>query len=365
MTKFPDFTDDYRELAQKIHAPSGLQAAVLEAARESGNKRKPGRYSRGFSHLQKAAIAALIALLIPLTAYAAVKLTGIREYLAFRGVKDIEAAETLINTFPSLPEETVSGQDGFARFDVLEAVCDSESVYVMAQIKPLTDKYFLVPSELGINETVGNMMIEDFQGDPNMTIADYAASIGKEILLAGIRLDDENGDSLPWGLWSTCQADGTILQNYSGSNPYDTKTFPVTVRCHYRTLDGSVEERFEYEIQMTDNSTRSTIKTFTQFSEIPDVNVQMQEVVIEKAGLGYPVTFTYASPDGETYFGSLLDSEGNYFKELAGASLPVDNGDGTYSVTFVLAELPPLEGLQFKLVGGPDITKYGPYQILG
>lgn len=369
MTRFPDFTDDYRRLNQSIHAPSHLQAAVLEAARarESTKPRKTGRYSRGFSFLQKAAVAALIALLIPVTAYAAVKATaGIREYLDFLGVKDIEAAEMLINTFPSLPEETVSGPDGLAQFNVLEAACDSVSVYVTAEIKPLTDKYFLVPSELGINETVGNMMIADFQGDPKMTIEDYAASIGKEILLVSIRLYDENSDLLSLGLMSTCKADGTINQYFSGANPYDSKTFPVTVRCHYFTVDKSVDERFEYEIQITDNSTRTPVKTFTKFSDTSEISVQMKEMVIEKTELGYTVTTTYIDPTAAYYHVSLVDAQGNYLNQLD-ATMPTCDENGVFTVVNSYPDIPSFEGLQFKLIGGVGDTfdKYGPYQILG
>lgn len=88
----------------------------------------------------------------------------------------------------------------------------------------------------------------------------------------------------------------------------------------------------------------------------------MKKAVIEKTELGYFVTFTYAA--SAPYYVSLLDAEGNFLRDLPGVSMPKDNGDGTYSTTITLAELPPMEGLQFQLVGG-DIDKYGPYQILG
>lgn len=365
MTRFPDFTDDYRKLNQSIHAPTKLQSAVLEAARESvvPKRKKPGRYSRGFSVLQKAAIAALIALLIPVTAFAAVKATGgVREWVARWGVKDMEAVETLVNTFPTQPEETVAaGQEKLVEFTILDAVCDSQSIFATAEMKPLTDKYLLVPSDLGINETMGCMIMEGYEGDPNMTIEDYAASIGKEILFSGIYLDVENAP-VGLGMWSTTKADGTIVRNFSGSNDTGSNTVPVKVTCLYHTIDDSVSERYEYQIELTDNSTKAAVKTFTKFGDIPDVDVQMKEMVIEKTELGYLATFTYTA--SEPYYVSLLDAEGNYLRDLPGGHMPKDNGDGTYSTTITLTELPSMEGLQFQLVGG-DIEKYGPYQILG
>lgn len=369
MTKFPDFTDDYRSLNQSIHAPSHLQASVLEAVHEKGSTkpRRSGRYSRGFSLLQKAAVAALIALLIPVTAYAAVKATsGIREWVAHWGVKDMDAVETLVNTFPSLPEETISTPEGYAEYTVLEAICDSQSMFITAEIKPLTDKYFFY--DIARNETMGSMVMEGYDGDPEMLISDYAASIGKELMFVSIYLYDENGNSLPVGKFSTCKADGTIVETFSGNNPYDAKTFPVTVECFYSTPDDSVSGRFEYEIQMSDNSTRTPVKTFTQF-EITDLNVQMKEMVIEKTELGYVVTSTYAAPSTEFYYVSLMDADGNYLNPLPGSTMPEDNGDGTYTVVDSYTDIPSLDALQFKLVGGSresgEIEKYGPYQILG
>lgn len=369
MTKFPDFTDDYRNLSQNIHAPAHLQTKVLDALREGEAQtpqkaRKGGRYSRGFSLLQKAAVAALIVLLIPVTAFAAVKVTaGVREWVALYGVKDMEAVETLVNTFPSLPEETVSTPEGYAEYNILEAVCDSQNIFVTAEIRPLTDEYFFLSNDLGYNDSMGYMQMEGYEGDPSMLIEDYAASLGKEIMMVGVNLYDADGNPLPLGKYSTCKKDGTIYQYFDGPNPYDTQTFPVTVLCTYSTKDMPIAERFEYQIQMSDNSTRTPVKTFTQFSDISELNVQMQELVIEKTELGYLATFTYAA--SRPYHISLLDAEGNYLRTLPGGTrMPTNNGDGTYCVTISLPEAPPLEGLQFQLVGG-DIEKSGLFQILG
>lgn len=370
MTKFPDFTDDYRSLNQSIHAPSHLQASVLEAVREkeSTKPRRSGRYSCGFSLLQKAAVAVLIALLIPVTAFAAVKVTGgVREWVARWGVKDMKAVETLVNTFPTQPEEIVAaGQEKLVEFTILDAVCDSQNIFATAEMKPLTDKYLLVPSDLGINETMGCMMMDGYEGDPNMTIQDYAASIGKEILIAGIYLDVENSP-VGLGMWSTTKADGTIVRNFDGSNDTGSRTIPVKVTCLYQTLDDSVSERFEYQIELTDNSTKTAVKTFTKFSDTSEINVQMKEMVIEKTELGYTVTTTYVDPTAAYYHVSLLDAQGNYLYQLPGATMPACDENGVFTVVNSYPDIPSFEGLQFKLIGGVgnDFDKYGPYQILG
>lgn len=372
MTKYPDFTEDYRNLSQNIHAPAHLQSAVLSALREGEptkmqKARRKGRYSRGFSFLQKAAVAALIALLIPVTAFAAVKVTGgIREQLALFGVKDVAAAEPLITTFPTQPAETEAGQEGYVAFNILEAACDSQSIFATAEMKPLTDKYFLVPSDLGINEPMGCMMMEGYEGDPAMTIQDYAASIGKEILIAGIYLDVENSP-VGLGMWSTAKADGTILRNFSGGNDTGSPTIPVKVTCLYHTIDDSVSERFEYQIELTDNSTKTAVKTFTQFSDTSEIKVEMKEMVIEKTELGYTVTTTYQDPTNASYHVSLMDKDGNYLRQLPGATQPVCDENGIFTVVNSYPDISSFEGLQFMLIGGvgDDFDKYGPYQILG
>lgn len=368
MTKFPDFTDDYRKLNQSIHAPSHLRAEVLDALPKQEKPRRGGRYSRGFSYLQKAAVAALIALMLPVTALAAVKATGgVRDWVARFGVKDMEAVETLINTFPTQPEATVAaGEEKLVEFTILDAVVDSQSIFATAEMKPLTDKYLLVPSDLGINETMGCMIMDGYEGDPNMTIQDYAASIGKEILLSGIYLDVENSP-VGLGMWSTTKADGTIVRNFDGSNNFGAQTIPVKVTCLYHTIDDSVSERYEYQIELTDNSTRTAVKTFTQFSDTSEIHVQMKKMVIEKTELGYTVTTTYVDPTAASYYVSLLDAQGNFLYGLPGGSMPTCDENGVYTVVSSYADIPSFEGLQFKLIGGVgnDFDKYGPYQILG
>lgn len=133
------------------------------------------------------------------------------------------------------------------------------------------------------------------------------------------------------------------------------------------TIDDSVSERFEYQIELTDNSTKTAVKTFTKFTDIPDANVQMKEMVVEKTELGYTVTTTYVAPATSFFHVSLLDAQGNFLNRIP-SGMPSRDENGVFTAVNTYTDIPSFEGLQFKLIGHDathDSDKYGPYHILG
>lgn len=376
---------EYTELSQHIHAPEALKAKTLWRAGterqarpvEKPEKKKPGRYSRGAGALRKAAVAAAAALiLVPATAYASQKfLLGDAPFLK----KNDEQVESLINTYPQetapAPGETQTPENAndYAAYRVAEALCDSSSLYLVAEISPVNDEYLLVPRELGFNEPVSQMRIEGLQGvDENMTIEDYAASLGKTP--ASVWLDYRCGGQEPEGGWSSvCTKEGKIYQYFTGKNPAGTESF--TLSCTGNVLTDTMWEagdlslreaqKVSFDVQISDKSSRTRVKEFTQFEEM-DIGITVHSALVERTELGTYVTFRYTPTDPEMTFCffEVRDSQGNFPGSLAGYdSAPRDNGDGSYSVTAGYQSLDSLEDLSF-LVGGMDF-EYGPFKILG
>ncbi len=369
MPKFHDYT----ALNQQIHAPKDLKKRVLKAAGGSTAApleyapRKPGRYSRGFGLLPKVAVIALLVLCIPITAFAAARYFGLMDYLTELGFKNTQEIQELVETFPSeaatIPPELETGALQIPEFRVTEAICDSKSLYVVVEIKPMDDRYLLVPSEIGINEDVGNMQIPDVFG---MTVEEYAASQGKEILLAGTALSNDNEYGVSAGLMSKCTADGTVYQYWTGSNPSEETEFPLTVTCVYKTPEMDVAEQFEFDVQITNRSQGGTVTTFTRFEET-GLDITIHSITIEETELGMYMTAVYSTPDGEGYGFDLRSSDGGYFPNLPsdGAPMYEDNGDGTYSSRWAYQKLDSLDGLQFAVRRASDFESFGPFKILG
>ncbi len=369
---------DYTKLNEQITASDELKARVLRAARASKNqaaefkqpeiteKKKAGRYSRGFSLLQKAAVAAILAICIPVTAYAAEHF-GLLDFLAEIGIEKTPEIQEMVETFPSeaatSPVVMENGEIKIPEFRVTEALCDSESLYVVVEIKPMDDRYLLVPSELGTNDDIGNMMIPGVSG---MTIEEYAASLGKEILKVGTHLNNDNEYGVSAGLISKCTTDGTVYQYWTGSNPSGEMEFPLTVTCLYHTLDMPLAERFTFDVPITDKSTSEMVKTFTQFEDT-GLGITVHSLTIEETELGMYATFVYSTTDGETYHFALMDTDGEYLPGLPGSSTPAyeENGDGTYRSGGPYQKMDSLDGLQFRVMRTSDMEKIGPFKILG
>ncbi len=380
MQKFHDYT----ELSEQIHVPDELKARVLRAARESKgqvvefkqaepkDKKKPGKYSRGFSFLQKAAVAAILAFCIPVAAYAATKNFGLLEHLSKFGFQNTQEMQELVETFPSeaatSPETMDNGEIKVPEFRIKEALCDDYSLCIVTEIKPMDDRYLLVPDELSPEMDIGNMI---FTGIAGMTIEEYADSLDKEILYVGTRLDTFNEYGVGAGLLSECTEDGTVYQYFYGENVKHLKEFPLTITCLYLTPDMPMAEKFDFDVQITNKSQEKKVTTFTEFED-PGMGVTVHSLTLEETEIGIYAEFVFSyEGEGEGFgFFDLRDANGEDLRGLAisGNLMYEDNGDGTYTSKsqYKKTDFPDdLTELRFSVQRVEDYERFGPFKILG
>ncbi len=375
MPKYHNYTD----LSNQITASEELKANVLRAARASRNqvvefkqsetteKKKAGRYSRGFSLLQKAAVAAILAICIPVTAYAAVKSFGLLEHFSHYGFGDSQEVQEMVKTFPdeaaTSPVVMENGEIKIPEFRVTEALCDDHALYVVTEIKPMDDRYLLVPDELDQYMDVGNMQIPGVSG---MSIEEYADSLGKEILLVGTRLSNVNEYGVSAGLISECSEDGTIYQYFAGENISDLKEFSLMVTCLYSTPEMPLSERFEFDVQITNKSQDKKVTTYTQFED-PGMGITVHSLTLEETEIGIYAEFVYSCTEGDFGFFDLRDANGEYlpFLALSGNPMFEDNGDGTFTSRTQYKKADSLDGLTFRVTRAEDYEVFGPFKILG
>ncbi len=365
---------DYTDVGNVIHAPEELKNKVLMAARASAaaEKTKAGRYSRrGLSFLQKAAVAAVLAICIPVTAYAAAKNFGLLEHLSKFGiVQNDEQIQQMIETFPSeaatSPATMDNGEIKVPEFKIKEALCDDYSLCVVTEIKPMDDRYLLVPDEIDPTMDIGNMI---FTGITGMTIEEYAASLNKEILYVGTRLDNFNEYGVGAGLRSECTEDGTVYQYFYGENVKHLKEFPLKITCLYLTPDMPMAEKFDFDVQITNNSQEKKVTTFTQFED-PGMGITVHSLKLEETEIGFYAEFVYSCQEGEFGNFDLRDANGEYLPALAinGNLICEDNGDGTYTSKsqYKKPNFPDdLTELTFSVQRVADYERFGPFKILG
>ena len=366
---------DYSDLSRQIHAPEDLKAKVLWQAAGT-RKRKNGRYSRGWSFVQKAAAAAVLIVVLPLTAYAAAKGMGLTDYLAERGMKDIQAVEELSNSaselsFPST--ETTAGEQGiatfrnhYAEYSILEAVCDSETIYLAARVKPLSEEYFLIPQCILVDEqSVDSLGLEGVSGG---TVSEYADAHGLTLVQSsvGYRIGESHLDGSEDFRYDS---DGTLYLYFSAKNLSESKD--ITLKCAglAATETMSVADRVEFDVQLTNKSTSVSGMVCTSIDPKAEeeTGILLNSIRIEESEMGLYATFSFTSTNAKfsdiTF--KLVDASGKELPYLPGevGTGTIDNGDGTFSRTNNYQKPDAMEGLQFIIRDFSNAIDYGPYSF--
>ena len=169
-----------------------------ESYRSRGKNRYAGRKnsrSGGMSALKAAALVLISVTLLGTGAYAAGKYFGILDFLRGSGntgaVPPVEAEELIV---PIAEEEQLKTEitEGMAAdYTVKEAMCDSESIYVVLEARAKErGRYFFVPED-----AVAEDPVRDWGIDSDLSAGEYAASKNLEIMHVngGIQNTDELG----------------------------------------------------------------------------------------------------------------------------------------------------------------------------
>lgn len=380
---------EYTNLSQKIHAPEELKAKVLQSAAESSRSRKKasaGHYSRGWSALQKAAaaaVAAVLAVTLPIAGYAAVNGLGLKDYLAQRGMQDVQAVDELTNSGEEIAanqptsatqEPTSATQEQaedkglvtysnqYAKYTILEAALDSETVYLAARITPLDDSYFLVPNCIGWNEPASGLQIE---GTTEGTVEQYAASQGKVPVTVSVGATGEvsNGSAQDFRY----NEDGSMNYYWIGQNPSGEKE--ITLNCAANGTRGNIEpdNRIEFDLQLKDKSSAKE-KIYRSFdpAAFDETGVQVTELTLKQTEIGLYATFTFRTDNAKIngIFFKILDANGEELDTLPLVSGGARVDSGGISTCRVFYQIPDtLDGLQFAIRDVWESINYGPYSF--
>lgn len=396
----------YSRLSQEIHAPEALKNKVLVQAARQSKKQKKGQYLRPMHVMKKVAIAAaVLAVTIPVTAFGVARSMGLVDHQrqSNQDPKIVEAMESLMVTTPAAEEGQTqqylaSAKDDMAEYRVLEAVCDSNSLYIHTQVVPLRDDVMFIDQWVTPDGPVGDMSIP---GVTEGTAEEYAASLGKKLCYAS--LTPQFGDTVinGWGVMAESAPDGSLHLYGSGTNPSGQRDFTISFSGFTYAPDNMeivpVEERTSFTAKLQDKSTseETVYKRFQAYDpKSPDLEKELGIVIdsltMKKTELGMYATFTYhltdevlagleeevrkAQAENPAYLASevknqhlvgftMLDENGAYFQTTGadgGSHGIVDNGDGTYSYTDSIPMVDSVDNLKFEVITY-DLSKVGLY----
>lgn len=208
MSRFDDMIQGLRE---EVEIPDsiwrGYTRTLAELPERGGYKnrsgrgknkyssRKSGRISGGMSVLKAAALVLAAVTLLGTGAYAAGKHFGILDFLRGNGnesaMPPVEAEELIVPVAEEEQEKTEITEGMAADYTVKEAMCDSESIYVVLEAKAKErGRYLFVPED-----AIAEDPVRDFGIDSDMSVSEYAADKNLEIMHvnAGIQNMDELG----------------------------------------------------------------------------------------------------------------------------------------------------------------------------
>lgn len=357
---------EYSEISEQICAPEELKHRVLKEARKMRVEHNNAQYTRGWSIARKAAVAAILALVLPVTAFAAAKGLGLLDHLQERGMQNIEQVEPLVNSGEEMSGDMQASSylNKYAKYTVLEAACDSRTMYLATKVEPMDGETFLLPQYIMPEDQVVNLGI---QGVTEGTVAEYVQTLGKKLAYAGVgyfigenHLD--GGEDFAYG------EDGVLYYYHSARNISGEDS--IILKCMGTGYDESMTmesvDRVEFVVRLKDKSADSTTEEFTVFDDkvYEDTGIQISSLVLEKTEIGLYATVGFADSDSKfkDFDFKLVDENGAELAHMPGIGSGMEEeGDGSFYRTLYYQVPGNTDGLRLVVRDIGSVSEYGPY----
>lgn len=270
-----------------------------------GRKRNE-RSAGGVGVLKAAALVLVSVTLLGTGAYAAGKHFGILDFLKGNGntgaVPPVEAEELIVPVSEKEQEKTELTEGMAADYMVKEAMCDSESIYVVLEAKAKErGRYLFVPED-----AVAEDSVRDWGIDSDLSASEYAASKNLEIMHvnAGIQNTDELGIAVSTIYFQWVEDDVMDIMVECGKTEKGATLDVVCTGILWNEGMTNMEDilRTEIRFTLTDLSgaeAAAYVPSGTQ--EVPGTNAVIERAELIQTKLGTYVEILYRD-----------DSEGGY-----------------------------------------------------
>ena len=164
MNKFENMV---KGLEKDIKVPEKVWENYVDTLNNLPDKPRVKHYTGRWA----AAAAVFALLLVGSTTYAATRYFGLWDFFERIGEKVPREAEELVVKDVEQTESPLT-EEGVATYTVKEALCDSETIYIVLEASAVEQgKYFFAPTD-----AIPEDMVSDWGIDSSMSVTEYAAS---------------------------------------------------------------------------------------------------------------------------------------------------------------------------------------------
>lgn len=317
------FDDMIQGLQEDVKIPENVWRGYTEtltrlpekggyAKRRDGRKKeytgRQGKRSAGGMGMLKAAALILASVTFLGTgAYAAGKYFGILDFLKGNGntaaLPPVEAEELIVPVAEEEQQKTEITEGMAADYTVKEAMCDSESIYVVVEAKAKEEgRYLFVPED-----AIAEDPVRDWGIDSDLSAGEYAASKNLEIMHvnAGIQNTEELGIAVSTIYFQWVEDDVMDIMIECGKTERGKTLDVVCTGILWDESMTSMEDilRTEIRFTLTDISDAEVISYRpADVPEIPGVAV-IEKAEVVQTKLGTYVEIIYRNDNGENFDG--------------------------------------------------------------
>ncbi len=310
---------------------SSADQAVAQVKQQMQIKKRALIRKNSFKGFKRAvALIGLSLVLIGTGAYAADKYLGIFDFFHRAKVELPEESAKMVET--ELQQETV-GNDRVT-FQVKEAVCDSDMIYVVIEAAAKEKgKYLLLPQMVTPKDPIVNLGLEGDQ-----TVEEYADLNGLTLLHVSTGLDMEYLDMYAYAEDRAYVSDDVMDFMIYGSkgNMAEQLEISATVCAYEPDASDIWREKMTFTIQDISSNQMNSYVPEEGFGEIPDAFMTINEVLLKKTELGayIEIIYTKSREDVEDCVFHVKNKDKTEWDNFIFSSGVLKNEDGTYSQKF-------------------------------
>lgn len=350
MNKFDNMV---KGLEQEIKVPDKVWKNYVETLNHLPDKNTRARRGTG----KWAAAAAVMALaLVGTTTYAATRYFGLLDFMERTGESVPSKAQELIVKDIEQTESAITEQ-GVASYKVKEAMCDSETIYIVIEARAVEQgKYLFVPEDALPEDLLSNWGV-----DSSMTVTEYAASKGLTPMHigGGIMNTDELGIAVTTMDFKAVSDDVMDIMIKCGKTE-DGKTLDVicqgTAWPDGADMDGIM--RSDITFTLTDTSTSEKLCYVPISGDISGKDARVEKVEVIQTDIATYMEIIYYEDDPDFSSGLSFRLPKDMEADIrSGGAEPLEEGKWKYTLGLNKVEL----GDEFSLEAFDcyDKTEYG------
>ena len=356
------------ELPEKNGKRNSSGGKKTEYGNRSRRRREAGS---GMSLLKAAALVLISVTVIGSGVYAAEKYFGILDFLG--GKENIETplpveAEDLIVPITEQEQEKTVNMEGIpVEYTIKEAMCDSDSIYVVLEAKAKeAGRYFFVPED-----AIAEDPVLDWGVESDMSVEEYAASKNLEIkhVNAGIQNTDELGIGASAIYFQAVSDDVMDIMIECGKTKKE-KTLDVV--CTGILWDESMvdmEEIMRTEIRFTLTDISETVATAyvpSGAADVPGTGAVIEKAEVIQTELGTYVEILYRDESQDMSLMPcfrLMENEGEEHR-IRMASGTERLADGEYFWKLALEKMELGESITLEAYNAETKEVYGTFELI-